>query len=103
MAASRWRPGAATWQRSCGGNEHRLLSSASASFGSGPRFLPLFGDQFLLRQFTDRGFRQGMAELELRRQLVPAEFVGQKGPQLLERKGLGGRLQLHKGLGGLAA
>src|SRR5436190_8296272 len=65
--------------------------------------LTLLRDQLLLRQLADCSLRQGIAKLQVRRHLVPAELVGQERPQLIERKAIGARLQLHERLGRLAA
>src|SRR5262245_45300251 len=75
---------------------------ASASFG-GLAFLPLFSDELLFRQLADRGLGQGVAELQLRGQFVPAELVGQKCTQFLKRKGLPRGLQLDERLDRLTA
>src|SRR5262245_23795388 len=56
--------------------------------GSGFRLLPLFLDQLLLRQLADGGLRQGVAEFQVRGQLVAADLVGEECAQLIERKGL---------------
>src|SRR5262245_16852272 len=63
---------------------------ALASFGGGLSFLSLFSDEFLFRQLADRGLGQDVTKLQVRGQFVPAELVGQKRTQFLERKALPG-------------
>src|SRR5688572_21403868 len=53
--------------------------------GDGLELPPLLVDQLLLGQLADDGPRQCVAELQVRRQLVPADLVGQERAQLVER------------------
>ena len=43
-------------------------------------------DELLLRELADGGAREGVADLERRRHLVPADLVGEEGAQRLERE-----------------
>src|SRR5262245_3499442 len=67
-----------------GGLDGGLGGGLGDGLGGHLGLLPLLVDQLLLRQLADRGPRQGVAELQMGRHLVPANLVGQEGAQLVQ-------------------